>query len=166
MCMWCERVCDAGTCASGLGEGGGVLPWGMLCIPSCCDSVRGLHHFAVAHDQMEIALTDATSRGGASPRFCTRPPPSRNGPKAPRGGGGRHWRGGSGRAMGGGEAVGRVGWGGGSRWGDLGWGGGAQSPVTSPCPPSGVRARARVRTRVGVRVRVRVTELVEPVLVL
>ena len=59
----------------------------------------------------------------------------------------------------GGGAVGRVSWGGGSRWGNLGWwGGGAQAPVTSPCPPSGVRARARVR--------VRVTELVEPVLVL
>ena len=72
-------------------------------------------------------------------------------------------------------------WGGGSRWGNLGWwgceatdtqlpydpgdtghnlgwGGGAQAPVTSPCPPSGVRARARVRARV--------IELVEPVLVL
>ena len=61
--------------------------------------------------------------------------------------------------MGGGGVVGRVGWGGGSRWGNLGWwGGGAQAPVTSPCPPSGLRARARVR--------VRVTELVEPVLVL
>ena len=58
--------------------------------------------------------------------------------------------------MGGGGAVGRVGWGGGSRWGDLGWwgGGGARAPVTSPCPPSRVRARARV------------IELVEPVLVL
>ena len=56
--------------------------------------------------------------------------------------------------MGGG--VGRVGWGGGpggAIWGG-GGGGGAQAPVTSPCPPSGVRARARV------------TELVEPVLVL
>ena len=74
--------------------------------------------------------------------------------------------------MGGG--VGRVGWGGGSggsvgggggpRWGNLGWwwGGGAQAPVTSPCPPSGVRARATVRASV----RARVTELVEPVLVL
>ena len=59
----------------------------------------------------------------------------------------------------GGGAVGRVSWGGGSKWGDLGWwGGGAQAPVTSPWPPSGVRA--------GARVRVRVTELVEPVLVL
>ena len=64
----------------------------------------------------------------------------------------------------GGGAVGRVSWGGGSKWGDLGWwgGGGAQAPVTSPWPPSGVRAGARVRARV----RVRVTELVEPVLVL
>ena len=62
------------------------------------------------------------------------------------------------------------GWGGG-REGQLGgggpggaiWGGGGgQAPVTSPCPPSGVRARARAR----VRARVRVTELVEPVLVL
>ena len=53
--------------------------------------------------------------------------------------------------------------GGGSRWGDLGWWeGGAQAPVTSPWPPSGVRAGARVRARV----RARVTELVEPVLVL
>ena len=48
-----------------------------------------------------------------------------------------------------------------SRWGDLGWGGGgAQAPVTSPCPPSGVRARIGVRTRVGV------TELAKLVLVL
>ena len=63
--------------------------------------------------------------------------------------------------MGGGRSGGSVG--GGSRWGDFGWlGGGAQAPVTSPWPPSGVRAGARVR----VRVRVRVTELVEPVLVL
>ena len=55
---------------------------------------------------------------------------------------------------GGGGREGQLG-GGGSRWGDLGWwGGGAKAPVTSPCPPSGVRARARV------------TELVEPVLVL
>ena len=44
--------------------------------------------------------------------------------------------------------------------------GGGQAPVTSPCPPSRVRARARVRARVRVRVRIRVTELVEPVLVL
>ena len=51
---------------------------------------------------------------------------------------------------GGGGAIGRVG--GGSKWGDLGWWGGARASVTSPCPPSGVRARARV----GVRVRVRV----------
>ena len=56
---------------------------------------------------------------------------------------------------GGGGREGQLG--GGSRWGDLGWwGGGGQAPVTSPCPPSGVRARARAR----------VTELVEPVLVL
>ena len=44
--------------------------------------------------------------------------------------------------------------------GRFGVGGGAQAPVTSPWPPSGVRAGARVRARV------RVTELVEPVLVL
>ena len=79
-------------------------------------------------------------------------------------GGGREgrWGGGAGGAMGGGR-EGRLG--GGSRWGDLGWwGGGAQAPVTSPCPPSRVRARTRVRATVGARVRV--TELVEPVLVL
>ena len=97
--------------------------------------------------------------GGTSPRFCTRlPPPSRSGPKAPRGGGG----GGGGALEGGGS--GRGDGGGGGREGQLGGGvqvgqfgvvgGGAQAPVTSPCPPSGVRARARV------------TELVEPVLVL
>ena len=55
---------------------------------------------------------------------------------------------------GGGGREGRLGWGGpgGAIWG--GGGGGAQAPVTSPCPPSRVRARARV------------TELVEPFLVL
>ena len=59
---------------------------------------------------------------------------------------------------GGGRSGGLVGGGGpgGAIWG--GEGGGGQAPVTSPCPPSGVRARARVRARV--------TELVEPVLVL
>ena len=64
----------------------------------------------------------------------------------------------------GGGAVGRVSWGGGGPGGAIwgGGGGGAQAPVTSPWPPSGVRAGARVRARV----RVRVTELVEPVLVL
>ena len=66
------------------------------------------------------------------------------------GGGGR-----SGGSVGGGVQVGRFG---------VVGGGGAQAPVTSPWPPSGVRAGARVRARV--RVRVRVTELVEPVLVL
>ena len=68
--------------------------------------------------------------------------------------------------MGGGGREGRLG--GGSQVGQfgvvVGGGGGAQAPVTSPCPPSGVRARATVRARV--RARVRVTELVEPVLVL
>ena len=58
-----------------------------------------------------------------------------------------------GGAMGGGSGGGP----GGAIWGS---GGGGQAPVTSPCPPSGVRARARVMGRV------RVTELVEPVLVL
>ena len=57
----------------------------------------------------------------------------------------------------GGGAVGRVGRGGGVKVGRFGVVG-AHAPVTSPCPPSGVRARARVRARV--------TELVEPVLVL
>ena len=53
---------------------------------------------------------------------------------------------------GGGGREGQLGGGpGGAIWGG---GGGGQAPVTSPCPPSGVRARARV------------TELVEPVLVL
>ena len=66
------------------------------------------------------------------------------------GGGGREGQ------LGGGVQVGRFGV----------VGGGAQAPVTSPWPPSGVRAGARVRARVRVRVRVRVTELVEPVLVL
>ena len=59
---------------------------------------------------------------------------------------------------GGGGREGQLG-GGGVQVGQFGVvGGGAQAPVTSPCPPSGVRARARVRARV--------TELVEPVLVL
>ena len=46
--------------------------------------------------------------------------------------------------MGGGGQEGRLGGGGpgGAIWGG---GGGAQAPVTSPCPPFGVRARARVR---------------------
>ena len=65
------------------------------------------------------------------------------------GGGGREGRLGGGfrGSVGGGSQVGqfRV----------LG-GGGAQAPVTSPCPPSGVRARATVRARVRARVRVRV----------
>ena len=52
--------------------------------------------------------------------------------------------GGSGRSVGGGGPSGAI-------WGA---GGGAQAPVTSPFPPSGVRARAKV------------TELVEPFLVL
>ena len=76
-------------------------------------------------------------RGDVSSLLYATPPPSRSGPKAPRGGGG---------GGGGGALEGAI-WGGGG-------GGGAQAPVTSPCPPSGVRARARV------------TELVEPVLVL
>ena len=113
--------------------------------------------------------------GGPSPRCCTRLPPlSRSGPKAPWGGGGGGGGGigggGSGRGDGGGR-EGRLG--GGVQVGQFGvGGGGAQAPVTSPCHPSGVRARARgrarvrVRVRVSVRVRVRVTELVEPVLVL
>ena len=65
--------------------------------------------------------------------------------------------------MGGG--VGRVSWGG-VQVGQFGVvvGGGGQAPVTSPCPPSWVRARARARVRA--RVRVRVTKLVEPFLVL
>ena len=46
------------------------------------------------------------------------PPPSRNGPKAP--GGGGHWSRGSGRGDGGGGAVGRVGWGGGVQVGRFG----------------------------------------------
>ena len=58
------------------------------------------------------------------------------------GGGGREGQ------LGGGVQVGRFGV----------VGGRAQAPVTSPWPPSGVRA--------GARVRARVTELVEPVLVL
>ena len=57
--------------------------------------------------------------------------------------------------MGGGGSGGAVG-GRGAQVGQFGvmGGGGAQAPVTSPCPPFGVRPRARV------------TELVEPVLVL
>ena len=60
-----------------------------------------------------------------------------------RGGGGREGR------LGGGSQVGQFGM-------VVGGGGGAQAPVTSPCPPSGVRARATVRARVRARVRVRV----------
>ena len=57
------------------------------------------------------------------------------------GGGGREGR------LGGGVQVGRFG---------VVGGGGARAPVTSPCPPSGVRARARVRVRVRGRVMGRV----------
>ena len=63
--------------------------------------------------------------------------------------GGAMGRGSGGSVGGGGVQVGQFG---------VVGGGGAQAPVTSPCPPSGVRARARVRARF--------TELVEPVLVL
>ena len=66
--------------------------------------------------------------GGASPRFCTRlPPHSRNGPKAPRGGGGGFREG-----RWGGEAVGRVGWGGGVQVGRLGGGGRVPEPRRRP----------------------------------
>ena len=65
--------------------------------------------------------------GGRLLAFVRDSPPSRSGPKAPKGGG--HWRGGfrEGRWGGGGQSGGSVG--GGSRWGNLGWwGGGGTRP--------------------------------------
>ena len=90
-----------------------------------------------------LSVQAAGCHGGAvsSLLYATPPPPVEVG-RRPLGGGG----------------VGRVGWGG-SQVGQFGvvvGGGGAQAPVTSPCPPSGVRARATVRARVRARVRVRV----------
>ena len=112
------------------------------------------------------AVRRPASRGGRPLAFRRDSPPQVEVGRRPLGGGGGgggggHWRRGSGRGDGGGgRSGGSVGGGGGpggAIWGGE-RGGGGQAPVTSPCPPSGVRARARVRARV--------TELVEPVLVL
>ena len=140
-------------------------------IYSAFDGVlKGLHAPTIIRIHFKMGL-----RVGRLLAFVHDSPLSINGLKTPRGwgmgGGGAleggfregRWQEGSGGSVGGGVHVGRFGV-------VVGEGGWAEAPVTSPCPPSRVRARARVEARlrvtVRVRVRVSVTGLVEQVLVL
>ena len=99
-------------------------------LPQCAGKFQQVLEVLTAH-QGQQELWNRSPTGGASSRFCTRPPPpppSRSGPKAPKGVGGGIGGGGSGRGDPGG-GVGRVGWGGVQvgRFGVVVGGGGAGS---------------------------------------